>query len=261
MLTFTGYDEKDVKSAIETIRTESSKFNIKLGESVLQKRLLKDQPKLRGCDESDLTIFSVIITGEFENAKNLVKVRTPYGVQIDLLPFPGIPVDPKPIKITIEDGFPSYGNELELSTKEAERVIEQTNKHNNRIKEEGRQGQRTLKDKENQRKMDELEECIQETEEGDIVWEINRLNSWVRKRIEEAGSTYYDATESLMIVSVEDMRKHSSNQKIVDEIKKMHKTCQQEGTMPIPGKRPELHPITTLEKIVKAATGKDIKDL
>lgn len=56
----------------------------------------------------------------------------------------------------IDVGVGTKEYELELSRKEAERVIEAYNKDNNRIKEEGRQGQRTLKDKENQGKIDEL---------------------------------------------------------------------------------------------------------
>ena len=86
-LAFTGYNESNVKLALKTIMKKSSDFDVIVnGKPIQQHELLVGQPQLRGCDKKDLTVFSVSITGSLENLKNLVKIKTPLGVQIDLLP-------------------------------------------------------------------------------------------------------------------------------------------------------------------------------
>lgn len=84
-LAFTGYHESKVKSALNTIKKNSKNFDVIITDPPIKHEgLLAFQPKLRGCDQKDLTVYSLSIIGTLENARNLVKTQTPLGVQIDL---------------------------------------------------------------------------------------------------------------------------------------------------------------------------------
>ncbi len=86
-LAFTGYNESNVKIAVNKIRKCSSNFDIIIdGTPIKEKGLINHQPDLRGCDNKDLKVYSLAIQGDLANIKNLVKLKTPLGVQIDLLP-------------------------------------------------------------------------------------------------------------------------------------------------------------------------------
>ena len=86
-LAFAGYNESNVKTAVKTIVTNSPNFNIVVkGNAIKEDGLIINQPNLRGCDNKDLKIYSISIMGSLVNIRNLVKMKTPPGVQIDLLP-------------------------------------------------------------------------------------------------------------------------------------------------------------------------------
>jgi len=86
-LAFTGYNESNVKTAVKTIMVNSSSFDIIVkGNPIKESGLITNQPNLRGCDNADLKIYSISITGTIVDIRNLVKMKTPQGVQIDLLP-------------------------------------------------------------------------------------------------------------------------------------------------------------------------------
>ena len=88
-LAFTGYDALDVESALSTIIKKSSNFNIIVnGDPISHDGLMKDQPRLRGCDKKDVIVFSMLLSGSLKNIKDLVKSETPNGVQIELLSYP-----------------------------------------------------------------------------------------------------------------------------------------------------------------------------
>lgn len=87
ILAFTGYNESNVRSAIETIQKNSFNFKIRIdGKARKENGLITNQPLLRGCYNEDLKVYSLIINGTLVNMRNLIKMQTPYGVQIDLLP-------------------------------------------------------------------------------------------------------------------------------------------------------------------------------
>ncbi len=87
-IAFTGYNESNVKSAVKTIVKHSHKFDIIVnGDPIKEDGLIKNQPNLRGCDNEDLKIYSLSIEGILTDAKDLVSLETPLGVQIDLLPL------------------------------------------------------------------------------------------------------------------------------------------------------------------------------
>ncbi len=84
---FTGYHESQVKTAVSTIVKSSQSFGVDVyGAPKKEKGLIHNQPNLRGCDNNDLHVYSLAIGGSLANAKNLIKTKTPLGVQIDLLP-------------------------------------------------------------------------------------------------------------------------------------------------------------------------------
>ena len=86
-LAFTGYHESKVKSALNTIRKNSENFDVVVTDiPIKHEGPLDFQPNLRGCDQKDLKVYSLSVTGTLANARNLVKMETPLGVQIDLLP-------------------------------------------------------------------------------------------------------------------------------------------------------------------------------
>jgi len=65
----------------------SGSFDVDVnGDPVKNPGLVPRQPRLRGCDPDDLHVYSILIRGLHTNAKNLIKTKTPDGVQIDLLP-------------------------------------------------------------------------------------------------------------------------------------------------------------------------------
>lgn len=84
-ISITSYHRIDVKKTITIFVNKSRHFHVILDDFKEEKRLLKNQPKLRGCDEKDLTIYSMLMSGTLENVKNLIKTDTPLGVQIDIL--------------------------------------------------------------------------------------------------------------------------------------------------------------------------------
>lgn len=87
IVAFTGYNESNVKTALDLIQKKSINFKINI-EGIAKKEdgLLNNQPLLRGCNKEDLIVYSLMIHGNLGNIRNLIKTRTPYGVQIDLLP-------------------------------------------------------------------------------------------------------------------------------------------------------------------------------
>ena len=87
LIVFTGYHESDVKTAVDTIRENSEVFGITVnGNPKKEKGLIHYQPNLRGCDKKDLSVYSLTISGALTDVRNLIKIKTPSGVQIDLLP-------------------------------------------------------------------------------------------------------------------------------------------------------------------------------
>ena len=88
-LAFTGYSESNVRIAVDTIVQNSAHFDITVnGNPIKENGLIVNQPNLRGCDNEDLKVYSLSIEGALANAKELVRTKTPLGVQIDLLPSP-----------------------------------------------------------------------------------------------------------------------------------------------------------------------------
>lgn len=86
-LAFTGYHESKVKSALNTIKKNSRNFDVGVNAAPTKHECpLAFQPNLLGSDQKDLKVYSLSITGTLANARNLVKIQTPLGVQIDLLP-------------------------------------------------------------------------------------------------------------------------------------------------------------------------------
>ena len=86
-LAFTGYNESNIKTAVKTIVKNSSRFDIIVkGAPIKENGFLTHQPNLRGCDKVDLKIYSISIKGILADIRNLIKMETPYGVQINLLP-------------------------------------------------------------------------------------------------------------------------------------------------------------------------------
>ena len=87
-LTFTGYQGTKVRETVKIIRENAHKFNVDItGKPVKEKKPLRDQPKLHGCDVKDLTIYSLNIKGELPNVRDLVNMDTPFGIMINLLPL------------------------------------------------------------------------------------------------------------------------------------------------------------------------------
>jgi len=86
-LSFTGYEKSNIKTALEKIRKESLAFNVTVhGTSVKRQiKLVQGQPKLWGCDKEDVTIRTLLVSGYLKDIKNLVRLDTPDGVQIELL--------------------------------------------------------------------------------------------------------------------------------------------------------------------------------
>ena len=86
-LAFTGYKKSNVKLALSTIKKQSSNFNVTINsESIPQSNDIGDQPKLWGCTKEDVIRYSVLVSGSLKDVKDLVKSKTPDGVQIELLP-------------------------------------------------------------------------------------------------------------------------------------------------------------------------------
>ena len=71
---------------LKAIEKYSKEFSITTDDPIKEKGPLDFQPNLCGCDKKDLKIYSLSIRGTLANAKKLVKIETPLGVQIDLLP-------------------------------------------------------------------------------------------------------------------------------------------------------------------------------
>ncbi|PJC51302.1 MAG: hypothetical protein CO032_00150 [Nitrosopumilales archaeon CG_4_9_14_0_2_um_filter_34_16] len=84
---FTGYHESQVKIAVKTIVKSSPHFGVVVQSTPRKENgLINYQPNLRGCDNNDLHVYSLAIAGSLANVRNLIKMKTPLGVQIDLLP-------------------------------------------------------------------------------------------------------------------------------------------------------------------------------
>lgn len=98
-------------------------------------------------------------------------------------------------------------------------------------------------------------QAVKKTQEKLVNIQIQEIQDSKNSTSDEYQRRYEESLEDKHNEKIE------QNQKIVDEITKMYQTCLQEGTLPIVGMNAVLHPITTLERIVKAGTGKDIKDL
>lgn len=86
-LAFTGYHKSNVKKALNLIVGKSFKFNVSIIDKPKKEQdFIKHQPVYHGCNVADLTIYSLPIDGKLIDVKNLVKTKTPLGVQIELLP-------------------------------------------------------------------------------------------------------------------------------------------------------------------------------
>ncbi len=87
-LLFTGYNSSNVKTAVAKIVKQSSAFHVTVhGTPMTQKaKPVKGQPKLWGCGKEDVANTLIIVSGSLNDVKKLVKVDTPNGVQIELLP-------------------------------------------------------------------------------------------------------------------------------------------------------------------------------
>lgn len=175
-----------------------------------------------------------ITTGGEHNAEKPIKIERDVRTSAYYIPDYSKPNEGRTrVSYQTPENLPKLdGNELDLTLSEALRVIEATVKFLNQTKNDGRQEQRTIKDKENQNRIDRLDECIGEDEDGNIMWIDYKLDEFLNDEMDKVpggnrhgkvtldGITpkYYPnpAKDYDTILS----NKAIENQKIVDEIKK-----------------------------------------
>ena len=86
-LVLTGYDLSKIDRAVSVVLKNMSRFNISIQEKPSVQKIghLDDEPKLWGCDSKDVTRKAMTVKGSFTDMKNLVHVKTPDGVLVELV--------------------------------------------------------------------------------------------------------------------------------------------------------------------------------
>lgn len=87
-LVLTSYDQPKVDKSISSILKNASKFNVEIKEGPFVQKIgqFDNEPKLWGCDGNDVIRKAMMVRGSFSDMKNLVKIQTPDGVLVELLP-------------------------------------------------------------------------------------------------------------------------------------------------------------------------------
>ena len=87
-IVFRGYDEKKIKLAMALILKKAKSFNVSITDGPTKETgQILNLPVCHGTDD-DFLVFTISITGNLQNIRNLVRVDTPRGVILDLLPEP-----------------------------------------------------------------------------------------------------------------------------------------------------------------------------
>ena len=83
-LVFTGYDESKINRSIDMILKNITKFDISVQKEPFSEKIPKQNiPKIWGLDRTKAKRKSIIINSDFENLKNLIKVKTIDGVLVE----------------------------------------------------------------------------------------------------------------------------------------------------------------------------------
>ena len=87
-LVLTSYDLPKVGESISTILKNAPQFDIEIKKPPFDQKIGQsdDEPKLWGCDGNDVIRKAMILRGSFSNMRDLVRIQTPEGVLIELLP-------------------------------------------------------------------------------------------------------------------------------------------------------------------------------
>lgn len=85
-IVLTGYDLSKVDRAISVILKNMARFNIDVQEKPSVQKIGRSdsEPKLWGCDNKDVTRKTMIVSGLFTDMKNLVHVKTPDVVLVEM---------------------------------------------------------------------------------------------------------------------------------------------------------------------------------
>lgn len=85
-LVLTSYNPTKIKATVKIISENAHRFNIiiKIPAMDLTSSMVKKQPKIWGCESTDLERKIICLSGDMEDLKKLIKINTPNGVQMEL---------------------------------------------------------------------------------------------------------------------------------------------------------------------------------
>lgn len=88
-LVLTSYDLPKIDKSISTILKNAPKLKVEIKKDPVTQKVgqFADEPKLWGCDGKDVKRKAIIVSGSFSNIQELVRIQTPDGVLVELLPF------------------------------------------------------------------------------------------------------------------------------------------------------------------------------
>ena len=86
-IVLTGYDLSKVNKTVSTILKNMPRFNIRIHKKPSVQKIGRSdsEPKLWGCNSDDVTRIIMTVKGLFTDMKNLVHVKTPDGVLVELI--------------------------------------------------------------------------------------------------------------------------------------------------------------------------------
>lgn len=87
-LVLTSYDLPNIEKSILTIVKNAPKFKVEIKDDPVAQKVgqFTDEPKLWGCDGKDVKRKAIMVSGYFTDMQNLVRIQTPKGVLVELLP-------------------------------------------------------------------------------------------------------------------------------------------------------------------------------
>lgn len=87
-LVLTSYDEPKIDESVSNILENASRFNVEIKKEPFDQKIgqFDNEPKLWGCDSKEIIRKAMMIRGPMSDMQNLVRIQTPDGVLVELLP-------------------------------------------------------------------------------------------------------------------------------------------------------------------------------
>lgn len=87
-LVLTSYNLKTIDVSIDAILSQAVKMNISVEGKPVSSKVVpsKKTTPMWGCERDDVQRKSIFVSGSIDDLKKLIKIKTPEGVYVQLIP-------------------------------------------------------------------------------------------------------------------------------------------------------------------------------